>query len=125
MMPVIFVGHGSPMNAIEENEYTLGWQNMAAGIPGPEAILSVSAHWLSKNTLVSTLEDPKTIHDFYGFPKALYEVKYMAPGSPFFAEKTIGLLSGLAIADRSWDWITVHGACFGQCIQKPIYRYIK
>jgi len=102
MMPVIFIGHGSPMNAIEKNEYTEGWIKIAASIPKPDAILSISAHWLTKETLVSTLENPKTIHDFYGFPKALYDVEYKATGNPELALKTIDLLNDVAKADKSW-----------------------
>jgi len=101
MMPVIFVGHGSPMNAIEENEYTQGWREIAASIPKPAAILSISAHWVTDGTKVSVLENPETIHDFYGFPKALFDMEYPAAGSPLFAAKTIELL-GNAAADRSW-----------------------
>ena len=102
MMPVLFVGHGSPMNAIEENEFTKGWEKIAASIPKPQAVLSVSAHWETVGTRVSTLEDPETIHDFYGFPKALFDVEYKAKGSPLYEEKTIDLLDGLAAADESW-----------------------
>ncbi|MEI6578381.1 MAG: 4,5-DOPA dioxygenase extradiol [Eubacteriales bacterium] len=101
MMPVIFVGHGSPMNAIEENEYTQGWREIAASIPKPVAILSISAHWVTSGTKVSVLENPETIHDFYGFPKALFDMEYPAAGSPHFAAKTIDLL-GNADADKSW-----------------------
>jgi len=102
MMPVIFIGHGSPMNAIEKNEYTEGWIKIAASIPKPDSILSISAHWLTKGTLVSTLENQKTIHDFYGFPKELYDVEYNATGNPELALKTIDLLSDVAKADKSW-----------------------
>lgn len=102
MMPVIFVGHGSPMNAIEDNEFTNGWKQIAAMIPKPSAILSISAHWETKGTRVSTLEQPETIHDFYGFPRALYEVEYKAEGSPEFAKKALELLGDNAIEDRNW-----------------------
>ena len=102
MMPVLFVGHGSPMNTIENNEYTKGWQEIAFSIPKPTAILSISAHWLTNGTQVSILENPKTIHDFYGFPKALFDMEYKAKGSPMLAEKTIELLGDIAIADNNW-----------------------
>ncbi|SEW22901.1 4,5-DOPA-extradiol-dioxygenase [[Clostridium] fimetarium] len=102
MMPVIFIGHGSPMNAIEENEYTKGWKEIADNIPQPKVILSISAHWVTDGTKVSTVENPKTIHDFYGFPKELYDVEYKAKGSLESAIKTIELLDGIARADDSW-----------------------
>ena len=102
MMPVIFIGHGSPMNAIEENEYTKGWKEIANSIPRPSAILSISAHWVTNGTKVSTVENPKTIHDFYGFPKELYDVEYKAKGNAEIAFKTIELLDGIATADTSW-----------------------
>ena len=102
MMPVIFIGHGSPMNAIEENEYTKGWKEIADNIPKPKVILSISAHWVTDGTKVSTVENPKTIHDFYGFPKELYDVEYKAKGSLESAVKTIELLDGIARADDSW-----------------------
>jgi len=102
MMPVIFIGHGSPMNAIEENEYTKGWKEITNSIPKPAAILSISAHWVTNGTKVSTVENPKTIHDFYGFPKELYDVEYKAKGSTEIALKTIELLDGIAVADNSW-----------------------
>ena len=102
MMPVIFIGHGSPMNAIEENEYTKGWKEIADNIPKPKVILSISAHWVTDGTKVSTVENPKTIHDFYGFPKELYDVEYKAKGSLESAVKTIELLDGIARADHSW-----------------------
>jgi len=102
MMPVIFIGHGSPMNAIEENEYTKGWKEIKKYIQKPAAILSISAHWVTNGTKVSTVENPKTIHDFYGFPKELYDVEYKAKGSTEIALKTIGLLDGFATADNSW-----------------------
>ena len=108
MMPVIFVGHGSPMNAIEDNEFTKSWKQIVPDIPGPKAILCVSAHWETKGTRVSILEHPKTIHDFYGFPKALFDVEYNVQGSPFYARKTLELLGNTAAEDISWG--IDHGA---------------
>ena len=102
MMPVLFVGHGSPMNAIESNKFTKGWQEIATSIPIPTAILSISAHWLTDGTHVSTVENPNTIHDFYGFPQTLFSVKYNAKGCPLLAQETIDLLGGIAVADNSW-----------------------
>ena len=88
-MPVLFVGHGSPMNAIEENEFVTGWRNIGKTLPKPNAILCVSAHWETRGTLVTAMEKPPTIHDFGGFPKALFDVQYPAPGDPALAERII------------------------------------
>ncbi len=86
-MPMLFIGHGSPMNAIEENEFVQGIRNVSSELPKPKAILVISAHWETRGTHVTAMEQPKTIHDFGGFPKALYEVQYPAPGMPLLAEK--------------------------------------
>lgn len=101
-MPVIFVGHGSPMNAIEDNQYTRGWKDMAAKIPKPQAIISISAHWYTKGTKVMNEENPKTIYDMYGFPKELYEIVYDSPGNPPLAEKSRELISKDSVFDNSW-----------------------
>src|SRR6476620_3589166 len=92
-MPVLFLGHGSPMNAIEENQFVQGFRNIAKTIQKPNAILCVSAHWYAKGTKVTAMKFPPTIHDFGGFPKPLYEVQYNAPGSPELAETTKEILA--------------------------------
>lgn len=85
-MPVLFLGHGNPMNAIEENEFVDGFRNISLEIPTPKAILCISAHWETRGTRVTAMHSPRTIHDFGGFPKALYDVQYSAPGNPELAE---------------------------------------
>jgi len=102
-MPVLFVGHGSPMNALEDNEFSRGWKQVAREIPRPSAILCVSAHWETAGTLVTGMEAPRTIHDFGGFPRELLEVVYPAPGSPWLAEETMGAVKKVAVGiDREW-----------------------
>lgn len=108
-MPVLFLGHGSPMNAIEENEYVKGFRSMAVNLPKPKAILCVSAHWYVKGTYVTAMPQPKTIYDFGGFPDALYQVKYPAPGSPELAAQTKELIKKTTVGlDQSWG--LDHGA---------------
>ena len=101
-MPVLFVGHGSPMNAIEDNNYTKTWRSIAERIPKPEAILSVSAHWYTRGTKIMNEESPKTIYDMYGFPKELYEVSYNTAGSPSVAKASKELISRETKYDNSW-----------------------
>jgi 4,5-DOPA dioxygenase extradiol len=102
-MPVLFLGHGSPMNAIEENEFVTGFRNIAEEIPKPNAILCVSAHWETKGTFVTAMENPKTIHDFGGFPQELFAVQYPAPGSPELAKETKSLITKTEVGlDGKW-----------------------
>lgn len=108
-MPVLFLGHGSPMNAIEENEFVTGFRNIAKGIPKPNAILCVSAHWETKGTFVTAMQNPPTIHDFGGFPKELFAVQYPAPGSPDLAKQTKSLVTKTEVGlDEKWG--LDHGA---------------
>ncbi len=103
-MPVLFVGHGSPMNAIEENSFVQEWKALKDKLPRPEAILSVSAHWFKDGTRVSDSNAPETIYDMYGFPEELYEVVYPAPGAPHFARLTQKLVSRQVTIDNSWGY---------------------
>jgi len=108
-MPVLFVGHGNPMNAIEENEFVTGFRNMAANLPKPNAVLCISAHWETRGTFVTALEHPPTIHDFGGFPDALYQVEYPAPGSPELALETKDLVKSTVVG-MDGQWGLDHGA---------------
>jgi 4,5-DOPA dioxygenase extradiol len=107
-MPILFLGHGSPMNAIEENEFVRAFRKMATRIPKPQAILCVSAHWETKGTFVTAMEHPKTIHDFGGFPKELFAVQYPAPGSKEFATLTQDTVQSSTI-DLDYNWGLDHG----------------
>ena len=110
-MPVLFVGHGSPMNAIEETPFVAAWREEGARLPRPRAILCVSAHWETEGTRVTSMPHPRTIHDFYGFPGELYRVSYPAPGSPELAETVLGLVRSTAVRpDDTFSWGLDHGA---------------
>ena len=102
-MPAIFFGHGNPMNALASNAWTKGWSAIGNNIPKPKAILCVSAHWYLPATLVTAQEQPRTIHDFGGFPRELFEVKYPAPGDPQLANRVKDLLAPVSVAsDTRW-----------------------
>jgi 4,5-DOPA dioxygenase extradiol len=108
-MPVLFLGHGSPMNAIEENEFVSGFRQVAKSISVPKAILCISAHWYTSGTKVTAMEMPRTIHDFGGFPKALFDVQYPAKGSPALAADTSQLLQPVQV-ELDHQWGLDHGA---------------
>ena len=102
-MHALFIGHGSPMNAIEPGPATAAWRALAAALPRPRAILCVSAHWLTRGTGVTAMLQPQTIHDFYGFPQALFDCQYPAPGDPALAQRVQLLLAPTrVIADQEW-----------------------
>jgi 4,5-DOPA dioxygenase extradiol len=102
-MPVLFVGHGSPMNAIEENEFVSEWRTLGKSLPWPESILCISAHWETRGTFVTGMAKPVTIHDFGGFPRALFDVQYPAPGSPELAKETKSIIKRTEVSlDEKW-----------------------
>ena len=107
-MPVLFVGHGSPMNAIETNEFTTYWKKLASEIEKPKAVLCISAHWLTRGTFVTAMDFPKTIHDFGGFPLELSEVVYTAPGDSALALETSKLITSTSVG-LDHDWGLDHG----------------
>lgn len=116
-MPVLFVGHGSPMNAIGDNPARRGWQAEGLRLRKPSVIIALSAHWMTRGLCVRTAEDNPQINDMYGFPKALYEVRYEPKGSPAYAARALELLGGQARADNSWG--IDHGAWAVLCNMYP------
>jgi 4,5-DOPA dioxygenase extradiol len=117
-MPLVFVGHGNPMNAITDNEFSRAWEELGRSLPRPRGIVCVSAHWETDGTLVTAMEYPATIHDFSGFPAALENMTYPAPGSPELAERVISTVRQTRIRpDRSWG--LDHGAWSVLCRMYP------
>ncbi|MCA8962232.1 MAG: 4,5-DOPA dioxygenase extradiol [Planctomycetes bacterium] len=111
-MPVLFVGHGSPMNAIEDNEWSRAFRAIGEELPRPRAVLAVSAHWWTRGSFLTGGTRPRTIHDFGGFPPALYEVQYPAPGSPDLAARVQTILAQATSPDAAVkdDWGLDHGS---------------
>lgn len=108
IMPILFIGHGNPLNALADNDYTKALKNLANSIKTPTAILMISAHWTTKKTMVTAMPTPKTIHDFYGFPKSLFDVEYKAPGDPKLVQDLINAIPSIE-ADVN-EWGLDHGA---------------
>ncbi len=117
-MPFLFIGHGSPMNAIEDSEFSRAWTEVARSLPKPKAVLCVSAHWQTAGTRITAMEQPKTIHDFYGFPPALFAKRYPAPGSPELARLAQEMLRKSPVELNS-EWGLDHGAWSVLCRMYP------
>lgn len=107
--PVLFLGHGSPMNAIEENDFVDNFRKVGNTLVKPDAVICVSAHWETKGTFVTAMKNPETIHDFGGFPKELFEVRYPAPGSPELADEIVNFFEEFSL-DKDLKWGLDHGA---------------
>lgn len=110
LMPAAFIGHGIPMNAISQNKFTAAWRALGNAVPRPRAVLVVSAHWYVPSSLVTAMRQPRTIHDFYGFPPALYQVRYPAPGSPELAAEIAELARPIPVQTDAASWGLDHGS---------------
>lgn len=106
-MPALFLGHGSPMNVLEDNRYTRTWQRLGQTLPRPEAILAISAHWYTQGTAVTAMAQPRTVHDFGGFPQALFDQRYSAP--PALAQRVQSLLAPVPVHADTAEWGLDHG----------------
>ena len=128
-MPVLFLGHGSPMNAIEDNEFRQAWQALGQEFgktyPRPQLILCVSAHWLTRGWQLTAMAQPKTIHDFGGFPQALFDQQYPAPGAPELARQIAeGIVQPrLGLDTQEWGWTTAPGPCSSPCSPRRTSRW--
>ncbi|OSM97455.1 4,5-DOPA-extradiol-dioxygenase [Lonsdalea populi] len=109
-MPALFLGHGSPMNVLEDNIYTATWRKLGEALPRPKAIVAVSAHWFTRGTAVTAMNAPRTIHDFGGFPQALFDTQYPAPGSPALARQIQQLLAPVQVHLDEREWGLDHGS---------------
>ena len=107
-MPVLFVGHGNPMSVMEDNEFSRAWDAAGKALPKPKAVICISAHWVTRGTLVTAMDKPRTIYDFYGFPPQMYEIRYDAPGSPDLAEQVRRIIKNTEVKP-DLDWGLDHG----------------
>jgi 4,5-DOPA dioxygenase extradiol len=111
-MPSLFIGHGTPLNVLQDNVWTQGWQRLGRDMPEPTSILAVSAHWCTHGVGVMAMDRPPTVHDFGAFPQAMFEMQYPAPGDPELARRVGELLAPMAVVqDDSWASITELGRC--------------